>query len=102
VQAVCRVHIPKGACKCGGVRSMRDELHGALKNTRHSCLCGCLWDTKLYKSSHWGQERIGFASLRPHASVARLGIQGRATQSSERSEMQGEKLLDFSSLVRGV
>jgi hypothetical protein len=86
MQAAPLVHVAKGARKCGGARSVRDELHGALKNTRHSGPCRHPWDTKLYKSGHWGWECVGFASLRPHTSVARLGIQGRATQSSERSE----------------
>jgi hypothetical protein len=34
-QAARWVRIAKGACKCGGVGSVRDELHRALKNTRH-------------------------------------------------------------------
>jgi hypothetical protein len=97
VRAACRVRVAKGAHKCSGVGSVRDELHGALRNTGHSGLCGHPRDTKLYKSGCWGRECVGFASLRPHASVARSGIQGRATLSSERSETQGEKLLDFSS-----
>jgi hypothetical protein len=78
VRAARRVHFAKGARKCGGVGSVRDELHRALKNTGHLGLCGRLWNTKLYKSGHWGWERVGFASLRPHASVVRLGIQGKS------------------------
>jgi hypothetical protein len=86
VQVAPRIRITKGVCKCSGARSVRDELHEALKNTRHSGPCRRPWDTKLYKSGCWGREHVGFASLRPCASAARLGIQGRATQSSERSE----------------
>jgi hypothetical protein len=58
VQVAHWVRITKGACKCGGVGSVRDELHRALKNTRHSGPCGRLRNTKLYKSGHWGQECV--------------------------------------------
>jgi hypothetical protein len=78
VRAARQVCVTKGARKCGGVGSVRDELHGALRNTGHSGPCGYPWDTKLYKSGCWGQERVGFASLRPHASAARLRIQGKS------------------------
>jgi hypothetical protein len=78
VRAACCVRIAKGARKCGGVGSAGDELHRALRNTGHSGPCGRPQDTKLYKSGHWGRECIGFASLRPHASAARLGIQGKS------------------------
>jgi hypothetical protein len=64
VWVVCWVHVAKGTCKCGGVGSARDELHGALKNTRQLGPCRCLWNTKLYKSGRWGQEHVGFALLR--------------------------------------
>jgi hypothetical protein len=96
---VRRVRVAKGMHKCSGVGSTRGELHGALKNTGHSCPCRHLQDTKLYKSSRWGREHVGFASLRPCTSAARSRIQGKSYMSSERSEMQGEKLLDFSSEV---
>jgi hypothetical protein len=86
----------------GGVRRARGELHGALKDLGHLGLCRRLQKTKLYKSGCWGQKHIGFASLRLHMSAARSGIQERAMQSSERSETQGEKLLDFSSGRRVV
>jgi hypothetical protein len=89
----------KGARKCSGVRNARDELHGALRNIRHSGPCRRPQDTKLYKSGRWGWECVRFASLRTRVSAARSGIQGRATWSSERSETRGEKLLDFSSFV---
>jgi hypothetical protein len=68
---VCQVCITKGVHKCGGIRSVRGELHGALRNLGHSDLCRCLLNTKVYKSSHWGWERVGFTSLRPHMSAAR-------------------------------
>jgi hypothetical protein len=66
-----QVHVAKGAHKCGGVGSVRGELHGALRDLGHSGPCRCLWNTKLYKSGCWGQECVGFASLRLCASAAR-------------------------------
>jgi hypothetical protein len=58
VQVARWVCVTKGARKCGGVRSVRDELHRALKNTRHLGPCGRLRNTKLYKSGCWGRERV--------------------------------------------
>jgi hypothetical protein len=55
MQAARRVRVAKGARKCGGVGSVRDELHGALKNTGHSGPCRRPRNTKLYKSGCWGR-----------------------------------------------
>jgi hypothetical protein len=74
----CRVRVAKGAHKCSGVRSVRDELHRALKNTGHLGPCRCPWDIKLYKSGRWGQEHVRFALLRLRTSAARKGIQGKS------------------------
>jgi hypothetical protein len=65
------VCITKGVCKCSGVRRVRGELHGALKDLGHLSLCGHPQNTKLYKSSCWGWECVKFASLRPCMSAAR-------------------------------
>jgi hypothetical protein len=71
VQAACWVRVAKGMCKCGSVGKVRDELHRVLRNLGHLGPCGCLQNTKLYKSGHWGRKCVGFALLRPHVSVAR-------------------------------
>jgi hypothetical protein len=78
VQVAHQVCITKGVHKCGSVGKVRGELHGALRNLGHSGLCRRLQDTKLYKSGRWGREHVGFASLRPCASAAVLGIQGKS------------------------
>jgi hypothetical protein len=78
VQVACQVCAAKSMHKCGGVRSMRGELHRALKDTGHSGLCEHPWDTKLYKSGCGGWEHVGFTLLRPRVSAARLGIQGKS------------------------
>jgi hypothetical protein len=86
----------KGTHKCGGVRSVRGELHGALRDLGHLDPWGHLWNTILYKSSCWGQEHVGFALLRPHTSAARSGIQGKLHGALRDLKCKGRRLLDFS------
>jgi hypothetical protein len=55
-------------------RERGDELHGALRKQGHSGLYRLLQNTRLYKSSHWGRECVGFALLRPCAGAALSGM----------------------------
>jgi hypothetical protein len=59
---------------CSTVGNARDELHRALRKQGHSGLYGLLWNTRLYKSGHWGREHVGFALLRLHTGVALSGM----------------------------
>jgi hypothetical protein len=55
---------------CGTVRNMRDELHRALRKQGHLGPYRLPQNTRLYKSSHWGRECVGFALLRQCTGVA--------------------------------
>jgi hypothetical protein len=76
VRALHWVRFPKAVHVCGTVGNTRDELHRALKKQGHSGLCRLLQNTRLYKCGHWGQERVGFMSLRLHVGAALSGMRG--------------------------
>jgi hypothetical protein len=61
---------------CGTVGNVGDELHRALRKQGHLGLYRLLQNTRLYKSSHWGREHVGFALLRPCTGAALSGMQG--------------------------